>query len=1841
MPSTFSLRMYKFVFSLAAVLAGSVPGAMAQADVQGQWSTGAYQMPINPIHAALLNNGKVLVVAGSGNCLPSVSGCPQGAPYGPANGSGAVLVDPTTGAITQFTLSWDMFCNGMVVLPDGRVFINGGTVQQEPAFTGSAKSAFFDPATNTFTDVPQNMAHGRWYPTVTLLGDGRVMTFSGTNESNATNSTVEIYTVGSGWSPQYSAGWTPPLYPRMTLLPSGKVFFSGQDVTTRLFNPANQTWTTVGNRAWNSIRLYGTSVLLPLSPANNYDPKIIAMGGGYVPTSNTEIIDMGASSPAWAFGPNMSQQRIELNAVILPTQKVLALGGSAKDEDGTTASLNADLYDPVSNSFSSAGANAYARLYHSFALLLPDATVWVAGSNPNYNVYEHRVEVYKPAYLFTRDVNNNIVAATRPTIASLPSTIAWGGQFSVATPDAANISSAVLVRPGAPTHAFDMDQRLVVMSFTKGSGTLTVTAPPNGNVAPPGYYMVFLVNSSGVPSVAKFTKLGSTTSAPAPTVTAISPASGVANGGTAVTITGANFLAGATVSLGGAAATNVTVASTTSITATTAAHSAGVVNVAVTNTDAQVGTLANGYTYNGTNPAPTVASITPNSGTTGGGTAVTITGSGFLAGATVSLGGAAATGVTVVNSTTITATTAAHAAGAVSVVVTNTDAQSGTLTNGFTYTTSTGGGGPIAFVQVNSAIPQTATAAVALSYVSPQTAGNLNIVVVGWNDTTSTVTSVADSGGNAYVQAGGMITGSSARQSLYYAKNIVGGSNTVTVVFNQAARYVDVRVLEYSGLDTSNPLDVTSSAAGSSVTPNSGAATTTSGNELIFGAGTTATGFYAPGSGFTTRIITGDGDIAEDKVVSSTGSYSATGQTSSAPWVMQMATFRAGQGGGNPAPTVSAIAPTSGTANGGTAVTITGTGFLAGATVKLGGTSATGVTVVSSTSITATTAAHAAGAVSVVVTNTDAQSGTLANGYTYNGTNPVPTVASITPTSGTANGGTAVTITGTGFLAGATVKLGGTSATGVTVVSSTSITATTAAHAAGAVSVVVTNTDAQSGTLANGYTYNGTNPVPTVASITPTSGTANGGTAVTITGTGFLAGATVSLGGTAATGVTVVSSTSITATTAAHAAGAVSVVVTNTDAQSGTLTNGFTYTTSTGGGPIAFVQVNSAIPQTNTASLPVTFGLAQTAGNLNIVVVGWNDTTSTVTSVTDSRGNAYVQAGSMITGSSARQSLYYAKNIVGGSNTVTVVFSQAARYVDVRVLEYSGLDTSNPLDVTAAAAGSSASPNSGAATTTSGNELIFGAGTTATGFYAPGSGFTTRIITGDGDIAEDKVVSSTGSYSATGQTSNAPWVMQMATFRAGQGGGNPAPTVSAITPTSGTANGGTAVTITGTGFLAGATVKLGGTSATGVTVVSSTSITATTAAHAAGAVSVVVTNTDAQSGTLANGYTYNGTNPVPTVASITPTSGTANGGTAVTITGTGFLAGATVKLGGTSATGVTVVSSTSITATTAAHAAGAVSVVVTNTDAQSGTLANGYTYNGTNPVPTVASITPTSGTANGGTAVTITGTGFLAGATVSLGGTAATGVTVVSSTSITATTAAHAAGAVSVVVTNTDAQSGTLTNGFTYTTSTGGGPIAFVQVNSAIPQTNTASLPVTFGLAQTAGNLNIVVVGWNDTTSTVTSVTDSRGNAYVQAGSMITGSSARQSLYYAKNIVGGSNTVTVVFSQAARYVDVRVLEYSGLDTSNPLDVTAAAAGSSASPNSGAATTTSGNELIFGAGTTATGFYAPGSGFTTRIITGDGDIAEDKVVSSTGSYSATGQTSNAPWVMQMATFRGQP
>ncbi len=477
----------------------------AQSNVQGQWQTLPYLMPINPVHMALMSNGQVLIVSGSGNDKNETD-------------FAAAVWDPASGIITTQSLGWDMFCNGMISLWNGQQLIAGGTLQYLP-YLGSPKASIYDSLSGTFNDLP-NMADGRWYPTLTELSDGSVMVFSGLGQTGLTNYTVEIYNLNTGWSPAYTAPWVPPLYPRLHLLPNGSVFYSGASASSRYFYPASDTWSEiVAVTNLNSARVYGSSVLLPLTPANNYDPRVMLLGGGSPNATNTtEIIDLGTVNPAWQWGPPMSQARVEMDAVLLPNSKILALNGSAVDEDTTTASLQADLIDPDALTLLPAGQESYPRVYHSNALLLPNATVAVLGGNPRQGSWEPHIEIYSPPYLFNPDSS----PAYQPQIASVtPGTIDYGATFQVKTPDAASIASMVLIPPGTPTHAFDNSAREVGLNFTQSNGGLSVTAPPSSSIAPPGYYMLFMVNNSGVPSIGSFIQLALSKATPSPTPTPI------------------------------------------------------------------------------------------------------------------------------------------------------------------------------------------------------------------------------------------------------------------------------------------------------------------------------------------------------------------------------------------------------------------------------------------------------------------------------------------------------------------------------------------------------------------------------------------------------------------------------------------------------------------------------------------------------------------------------------------------------------------------------------------------------------------------------------------------------------------------------------------------------------------------------------------------------------------------------------------------------------------------------------------------------------------------------------------------------------------------------------------------------------------------------------------------------------------------------------------------------------------------------------------------------------------------------------------------------------------------
>jgi hypothetical protein len=496
---------------LLGVAAALPAPAEAQLNVTGQWSTLPYLMPVNPIHATLLKNGKVLIVGGSENN-------PTATVFKTA------VWDPIAGTFATQLTPWDLFCNGMSFLPDGRVIITGGNFNVVDPFPGPPWTTIFDPATEKFYRV-EDMAKGRWYPSNTALSDGGTMVFGGLDEQSLKNNTVEIYDVGGGWSPPYQANWSTGWYPRMHLLGNGKVFVGAPNPDSHTFEPATGTWSSSGaTTKYGQDRQYGSSVLRPLDINDGYRPRVVIFGGTTTgnATNTVEMIDLGAWPEAWVSMPSMSVPRVHANAVLLPNGKILVLGGSTVHLDLSTAHLGAATFDPVAQTWTSSGTMAYPRIYHHSALLLPDGTVYVGGSNPGRQVWEPHVEIYKPPYLFT----SSGAPAPRPTISLLPAVVGYGQPFTVTMPDATIISDVVLMRPGANTHAFDQEQRLIHMQFTQTGATLSVTSPlsPGG---PPGYYMLFILNAQNVPSVAKFIQLTPNPTNQPPTATIANPTGNV------------------------------------------------------------------------------------------------------------------------------------------------------------------------------------------------------------------------------------------------------------------------------------------------------------------------------------------------------------------------------------------------------------------------------------------------------------------------------------------------------------------------------------------------------------------------------------------------------------------------------------------------------------------------------------------------------------------------------------------------------------------------------------------------------------------------------------------------------------------------------------------------------------------------------------------------------------------------------------------------------------------------------------------------------------------------------------------------------------------------------------------------------------------------------------------------------------------------------------------------------------------------------------------------------------------------------------------------------------------
>lgn len=459
-------------------------------EVVGQWS-GPVSLPIVPIHMHLLPDGSVLAW---GN---------QYAP--PRDGGGQVrLWDPMLAQPVFYALpnpAGDIYCSGHSILPDGRLLVTGGHLGQ--AFVGLDATTLFDFSTRNWSVGPR-MNAARWYPTNTTLANGDVLVVSGSVDSATNvNRLPEVWNSATGWRPLTSAQLTQPLYPWMHLAPNGLVFNSGPQQETRYLDTSGTgAWTTVALTNFGDRQEYaGSSVM--------YEPgKVLILGGSSPPTATAETIDLNAAVPQWRYTASMAFARRYPNATLLPDGKVLVTGGTSSNVDDTLGAVYAaEMWDPATEAWTTLAAMNVRRMYHSTAVLLPDGRVLTAGggglnSTVNLDGNHYDAEYYSPPYLFR---------GVRPAIGSAPDTAGYGQTFVVGTPNAANIAKVTLVAPSSTTHEFNESQRFVSLQFsrtTDGSG-LAVTVPSNPNAVPSGYYMLFIVNSSGVPSIARRLRIGS------------------------------------------------------------------------------------------------------------------------------------------------------------------------------------------------------------------------------------------------------------------------------------------------------------------------------------------------------------------------------------------------------------------------------------------------------------------------------------------------------------------------------------------------------------------------------------------------------------------------------------------------------------------------------------------------------------------------------------------------------------------------------------------------------------------------------------------------------------------------------------------------------------------------------------------------------------------------------------------------------------------------------------------------------------------------------------------------------------------------------------------------------------------------------------------------------------------------------------------------------------------------------------------------------------------------------------------------------------------------------------
>lgn len=518
---------------------------IAPASSVGRWTQAPFNLPHAAVNAAMLPTGKVMFWG-----LPF--------PNQPVNQGNAALWDPSKGygssAFTEVPpprIDPDgfgpqpkdfapLFCSGLSFLATGEVLATGGNLVFPDQYTDDAYTAFaglnrvftFNPWTQTWTEQPR-MNHGRWYPGQVELADGRSLTLSGYTEEapgGKTDRDLELYTpaaqpggVGSVTLLPSGSRFT-GLYPHLFVLPNKNVLLAGPyRGDSAVLRTSDFTWQNYG--LMSRGRVGGNAILMPAGPGQGswrvteiggYDRNITNPQGDHLATNTSETLNANPQAPshAWKPGASMILRRSYQNTVLLPDGSMVAVGGGIGDTvadnkyavDPNGRQRQVELYDPATNQWRLGPAQVEDRGYHSTALLLPSGKVWSAGDNKHPTepdggfALTDTAEIYSPPYLYK---------GTRPSIVSAPSRVTWKQNFSVGI-DATKVSAdaAVLVAPGATTHGDEASQRMVRL-VVRGSTSnrIDLTAPASSGIAPPGYYMLFVLHQ-GVPSVAKWVKVG-------------------------------------------------------------------------------------------------------------------------------------------------------------------------------------------------------------------------------------------------------------------------------------------------------------------------------------------------------------------------------------------------------------------------------------------------------------------------------------------------------------------------------------------------------------------------------------------------------------------------------------------------------------------------------------------------------------------------------------------------------------------------------------------------------------------------------------------------------------------------------------------------------------------------------------------------------------------------------------------------------------------------------------------------------------------------------------------------------------------------------------------------------------------------------------------------------------------------------------------------------------------------------------------------------------------------------------------------------------------------------------